>query len=42
MVKPINTAAIAKATNRPWEEWVTALDPAGARTMNHGASLSKS
>lgn len=35
MVKPTNTSAIAKATNRPWDKWTTALDAAGARKMNH-------
>ena len=35
MVKPTNTSAIAKATNRPWDKWITALDAAGARKMNH-------
>ena len=36
MVKPTNTSAITKATNRPWDDWVAALDAAGAREMNHG------
>ena len=35
MVKPTNTSAIAKATNRPWDKWITALDASGARKMNH-------
>ena len=36
MVKPTNISAITKATNRPWDDWVAALDAAGAREMNHG------
>ena len=36
MVKATNTSAITKATNRPWDDWVAALDAAGAREMNHG------
>lgn len=36
MVKPTNISAITKATNRPWDEWVAALDAASAREMNHG------
>lgn len=37
MVQPTNTAAIATATGRPWEEWVRLLEEAGARRMNHTA-----
>lgn len=37
MVKPSNTAAIATATGRPWDEWVEMLEQAGAREMNHTA-----
>ena len=36
MVKPTNISAITKATTRPWDDWVAALDAAGAREMNHG------
>lgn len=36
MVKPTNISTITKATNRPWDDWVAALDAAGAREMNHG------
>lgn len=35
MVNPTNTAAIANATDRPWDEWVRLLDEAGARQMKH-------
>ncbi|WP_201120323.1 hypothetical protein [Enteractinococcus helveticum] len=35
MVKPMNTSAIAAATNRPWQRWVQLLEDAGARHMNH-------
>lgn len=35
MVKPTSTSAIAKATDRPWDEWIAAFDAAGAREMNH-------
>lgn len=37
MVKPSNTSAIATATGRPWEEWVTLLEHSGARELNHTA-----
>lgn len=37
MVKPSNTAAIASATGRPWDEWVELLEQAGAREKNHTA-----
>lgn len=37
MVKPSNTAGIATATGRSWEEWVDLLDSAGAREMTHTA-----
>lgn len=35
MTKPINTESIAKATGKPWEAWVYALDVAGARELTH-------
>lgn len=35
MVKSQNTDAIARATGRPWEEWLRQLDDAGAREMDH-------
>src|SRR5699024_5560538 len=35
MVKPTNTSAIAKATNRHWDKWITALDAASTRQMHH-------
>ena len=35
MVKPSNTAGIATATGRSWDEWITLLDGAGARELNH-------
>lgn len=37
MVKPSNTAGIATATGRPWDEWVELLEAGGAREMNHTA-----
>lgn len=37
MVKSSNTAAIASATGRAWEDWVELLEAAGAREMNHTA-----
>lgn len=37
MVKPSNTAAIASATGRQWDEWVDLLEAAGAREMTHSA-----
>ena len=37
MVKPSNTAGIANATGRPWDQWVDMLDAAGAREKNHTA-----
>lgn len=37
MVKPSNTAGIASATGRSWDEWVDMLDAAGAREMAHSA-----
>jgi len=35
MTKPENTAAIEKATNTSWEQWVKKLDAAGAKEMTH-------
>ena len=35
MVKSSNTSAVASATGRSWEEWVTLLDKGNARQMNH-------
>ena len=35
MVKPMNTAAIAAATTRPWHQWVQLFEDAGAAQMNH-------
>lgn len=35
MVKAQNTAAIAQATGRAWDEWVRELDEAGAQQMKH-------
>lgn len=37
MVKPSNTAGIANATGRPWDDWVEILDAAEARDLNHTA-----
>ncbi|MDV8001459.1 hypothetical protein [Rhodococcus sp. IEGM 1408] len=37
MTKPSNTAAIASATGRPWDEWAELLDQAGARELGHTA-----
>lgn len=37
MVKSSNTAAIASATGRPWEEWIALLDREGARELKHTA-----
>ena len=37
MVKPSNTAAIASATGRSWDEWVDLLEGAGGREMSHSA-----
>ncbi|MBB0968370.1 hypothetical protein G6016_05220 [Dietzia aerolata] len=37
MVKPSNTVGIANATGRPWDEWVSLLDAAGARELAHAA-----
>lgn len=37
MVAPSNTAGIARATGRPWDEWVSLLESAGARDLNHTA-----
>lgn len=37
MVTPSNTVGITNATGRPWDEWVTLLDAAGARDLNHTA-----
>ena len=37
MVKSSNTAGIAAATGRAWDEWVELLDAAGAREMTHSA-----
>ncbi len=31
----MNTAAYERATSRPWQEWVDALDLAGARDLPH-------
>lgn len=35
MVTSQNTAAIARATGRPWDAWLEELDGAGAREMDH-------
>ena len=35
MVKSSNTSAVAAATGRSWEDWVTLLDNGNAREMNH-------
>lgn len=35
MTKPINTASIEKATDKPWKQWVKELDQRGARDMTH-------
>lgn len=35
--KPGNAAALARATGRPWDDWVRALDAAGARDLDHAA-----
>ncbi|MFC7403630.1 hypothetical protein [Georgenia alba] len=35
MVSPTSTSAVATATGRTWPEWVSLLDDAGARQMNH-------
>lgn len=35
MVTPSNTAGIAAATGRAWDDWVDLLDAAGAREMGH-------
>lgn len=35
MVKPTNTAAIAKGTGRDWNEWIAVLEEAGARDLDH-------
>lgn len=37
MVKPSNTAGIAAATGRTWDDWVEVLEAAGAREMPHSA-----
>jgi hypothetical protein len=37
MVQPTNTDAIAKATDRSWEDWIELLDDAGARDMTHAS-----
>ena len=37
MVKSSNTASIASATGRPWDEWVEVLERAGARELGHTA-----
>lgn len=35
MTKPINTDSIAKATNKPWEQWVSEIEATGGRNMSH-------
>ncbi len=35
MTKPINTDSIAKATGKPWEQWMDEIEAAGGRTMTH-------
>ena len=35
MVKSSNTSAVAAATGRSWDDWVTLLDQSDARQMNH-------
>lgn len=37
MVTPSNTSGIARATGRPWDEWVALLEEAGARDLGHTA-----
>jgi len=31
----VGTAAVLRATGRPWSEWLAVLDRAGARTLSH-------
>lgn len=37
MIKPANTATIASATGRSWEDWIERFETAGARNMSHTA-----
>lgn len=37
MVTPSNTSGIARATGRPWDDWVALLEEAGARELTHTA-----
>ena len=36
MSKPANTAAIAKGTGKPWQDWLAFLESIGARDLPHG------
>lgn len=35
MTRPMNIDSFERATRRPWQEWVDALDRAGARDLPH-------